>query len=323
MKKHFRIEYPISAKIGIALALAALLSIAGWGQTQTAAQTQTAPQTQTQEAPPPSADIYVIASQAPAWKFGKPVNVTARKGYENQPFFLPDGKGLWFTSIREEDQADIYQSDLGGKKLTRLTHTPESEFSPTLTPDGKHFSVVRVEQDQTQRLWRFSLNGENPELILKSIKPVGYHCWVDANHVALFILGEPDTLQLVELGTEKATQVAANPGRSIRLDPRNGRLTFVEKKSEKEWWIREYDLRSGQAVDLLQTLPASEDFAWTQQGTLLMANGSKVYAWNSSTDKDWREIADFSGEGLKSITRLAISPDAKWIALVAQDEESH
>lgn len=308
----------MSTKIGIVLAL--FLVSAAWGQTQTAAQTQTAPQTQTQAASPPTADIYAvpIEPQAHVWKFGKPVNMTARKGYENQPFFLPNGKTLLFTSIREEEQADIYESDLSGRKLTRLTHTPESEFSPTLTPDGKHFSVVRVEQDETQRLWRFSLAGENPELVLKSIKPVGYHYWIDTNRVALFILGEPDTLQVVELGTEKATQIAANPGRSIRMNPRNGRLTFVEKRSEKEWWIREYDLRSGETTDLVQTLPGSEDFAWTPHGILLMANGSKLYEWEAG--KNWSEIADFSARGLENITRLAISPDTKWIALVAQDE---
>lgn len=302
--------------------LVLLAAIAAWGQTQTAAQVQTAPQTQTQDAPPPSADIYLIpiTSYAQVWRFGKPVNVTARKGYENQPFFLPNGKALLFTSIREDQQADIYQSDLSGKTFKRLTHTPESEFSPTLTPDEQHFSVVRVEEDQTQRLWRFSLSGGDPELVLKTIKPVGYHCWIDANRVALFVLGDPETLQLVEMGTEKTKQIAANPGRSIRLDPRNGRLTFVEKKSEKEWWIREYDLRSGHTADLLQTVSGSEDFAWTRQGSLLMANGSKLYAWDPAIDKDWREIADFSADGLKNITRLAISPDAKWIALVAQDE---
>ena len=42
---------------------------------------------------------------------------------------------------------------------TRVTNTPESEYSPTVTPDGAHISVIRVEADGTQRLWRFTIDG--------------------------------------------------------------------------------------------------------------------------------------------------------------------
>ena len=92
---------------------------------------------------------------------GVPVNVTARPGYDNQPFFLPNGRAFLYTSIREDSQADIYRYDIAARTSIRLTSTRESEYSPTPLPDGSGFSAVRVEADSTQRLHPFQFQGES------------------------------------------------------------------------------------------------------------------------------------------------------------------
>ncbi len=107
-------------------------------------------------------------------KFGQPVKITNSVGYNNQPAFLPDGSEILYTSIRDK-QADIYRYNIRSGSATQITNTPESEFSPTLMPGGKFISVVRVEADGTQRLWKFPLAGGTPSLILEKIQPVGYH----------------------------------------------------------------------------------------------------------------------------------------------------
>jgi dipeptidyl aminopeptidase/acylaminoacyl peptidase len=142
--------------------------------------------------PPPTNDIYLInvTSQAGQTSFGKPTKISAWDGYNNQPFFLPDGKGLLYTSIRADKQADIYRYDIKTVATTRITETTESEYSATVTPDGKFFSVIRVEADQSQRLWKFPLPGGQPQLVLEKVKPVGYQCWIDDRRLALFILGQ-------------------------------------------------------------------------------------------------------------------------------------
>ncbi len=289
-----------------------------------APQTQPQTQTQTQSQPAlPEPDIFLADFQQKdgKWIVGRPANLTNRKGYDNQPYFLPDGKSLLFTSVREDDQADIYRIDLTSKEITRVTETKESEFSPTLTPDGRHFSVVRVEADKTQRLWEFPLGGGAPELVLKTVKPVGYHSWIDSNNLALFILGPDDDhnfLWLAEIGGEKTREIAKNPGRSIRISPGGGKITFVEKKSDQEWWIVEYDPKSEKTVPLIKTLSESEDFIWLPDGSVLMSHGSKLYSWNRQEAGEWKEIADLSSSGLRKITRIALSPDAQHIAIVAE-----
>ena len=184
-------------------------------------------------------------------------------------------------------------------------------------PDGKNISVVRVEADGTQRLWKFPLNGGQPSLILEKIKPVGYHLWIDDHTLALFILGTPNTLQIVDLKTGKTETVVANPGRIIRRIPNQNRFSFVHKISDREWVIKEFDLRMRTSASLTPTLPGVEDYAWLPSGRLLMAKDSKLFSMVPLKDKDWKEVADFSKAGLKGITRIAVSPKGDRITVVA------
>src|SRR5882672_6610513 len=154
--------------------------------------TSAAAQTPSPSPTPPASDIFVIDLRMEGkLRVGQPLKITSAVGYNNQPSFLPDGESILYTSIREK-QADIYRYDLRAAATTQVTNTPESEYSPTLMPDKKSISVVRVEGDGTQRLWQFPLAGGGPSLILENIKPVGYHLWVDDNTLALFVLGKPN-----------------------------------------------------------------------------------------------------------------------------------
>jgi len=269
---------------------------------------------------PPASDIYLVTvkSHNGELRFGTPAKINAAVGYNNQPFFLPDGRSILYTSIRDK-QADIYRYDIHGGATTQFTNTPESEYSPTLMPDRKNISVVRVEADGTQRLWKFALAGGAPSLVLEKTKPVGYHLWIDDDTLALFILGangKPNTLQIVDLATEKAEIVVENPGRILRRVPHQNKFSFVHKISDREWTIKEFDLRTYTSASLTATLTGVEDYAWLPSGTLLMAKDSKLFSLVPLRGKTWEEIGDFSNAGVKGITRIAISPKGNRIAIV-------
>jgi tricorn protease-like protein len=271
---------------------------------------------------PPSSDIYAsdVKVHNGQMKFSQPLKITNTVGYNNQPSFMPDGKSILYTSIRDK-QADIFGYDLHSSKIIQITNTAESEYSPTLMPDGKNISVVRVEADGTQRLWKFPLSGGAPSLILEKTKPVGYHLWIDDHTLALFILGgtgKPNTLQIVDVATEKAQVVAENPGRILRRIPHQNKFSFVHKVSDKEWIIKAYDLRTHTSASLIDTLPGVEDYAWLPDGKLLMAKDSKLFAVVALTGKAWSEVADFSVAGLKGITRIAVNAKGDRIAIVAR-----
>jgi len=281
---------------------------------------QTASPSPTPAAASPASDIFIIdvRSHNGQLKFGAPKKITDVVAYNNQPSFMPDGQSILYTSIRDK-QADIHRYDLHSGATTQITKTPESEYSPTLMPDGKSISVVRVEADNTQRLWKFPLaDGAPPSLILEKIKPVGYHLWIDDHTLALFILGKPNTLQIVDTRTEKAETITENPGRILRRIPRQNKFSFVHKISDREWAIKAFDLRTRTSASLITTLPGVEDYAWLPSGMLLMARDSKLFAVVPLNGKTWSEVADFSAPGLKGMTRIAVNAKGDRIAVVAR-----
>ncbi len=270
---------------------------------------------QAEEAPAPATDIY-LAAVGEGWTLGEVRNATAREGYDSQPAFLADGSGFLYTSQRD-GQTDIYRYELAAGASVAVTATPEAEYSPTPLPGGTHLSTVRVEVDGTQRLWRFPLAGGAPELLLPDVAPVGYHAWLDETTLVLFVLGEPVTLRLARLGEPGAEILAENVGRCLARLPGEASFSYVDKSQEAAWQIVVRDLGGSAATVLGPTVEGSEDYAWTAGGELLMGQGSKLFLGRrGEAGLGWREIADLAAAGVGGITRLALSPDGAWLALV-------
>jgi len=270
---------------------------------------------------PPATDIYVAELRVDHRRVsvGSPVNVTARPGYDNQPFFLSNGRAFLYTSVHEDGQADIYRYDFDRKTSLRVTVTPESEYSPTPLPDRDGFSVVRVEADSTQRLWAFNGDGSHPRLVLDSIKPVGYHAWANDNMLLLFVLGSPATLQMADAHSPVARGevLARDIGRSLQRIPGREAVSFVQRDSVAGASLQEFDVHTQHVTKLVQAPPAADFFVWTTEGIVLTASGTKLYQWDSQRGGDWEPVADFAAAGLTNVTRLAVSPKGDRLAIVA------
>jgi len=80
-----------------------------------------------------STDIYLmdINLQDYNLNYKNLSNITDRTGYDNQPHFSADGSHLLFSSIRKNNQSDIYKYDIASEETTQITDTKEeSEYSP-------------------------------------------------------------------------------------------------------------------------------------------------------------------------------------------------
>ena len=272
-------------------------------------------------APPPATDIYLADLQVSdrTISVSTPVNVTARPGYDNQPFFLPGGHAFLYTSVHEDAQADIYRYDLDRKTSSRITQTRESEYSATPLPQGAGFSVVRVEADSTQRLWAFDADGAHPRLLLDSIKPVGYHAWGDDHTLVLFVLGTPSTLQIADARSPggHGEVLARDIGRSLQRIPGRAAVSFVQRDSVAGNWLEEVDIRTHEVTKLVKTPPGADFFVWTREGIVLTASGTTLLQWDPQRGTGWNTVADFATAGLTNITRLAINPRGNRLAIVA------
>jgi Tol biopolymer transport system component len=264
---------------------------------------------------PPGTDIW-LARLTPAGGLEAPANATARAGYDNQPSFTPDGTALLYTR-QDGAQTDIWRYDLAARTHAPVTRTPESEYSPQVTPDGDGISVIRVEADATQRLWRFTRDGQSPSLVLTDVKPVGYHAWGPDGLLALFVLGTPNTLQVADSRTGRAQVVTQRIGRSLHRIP--GRETAsVLRTTDDGRWIEELDLRTRRLTRLVRALEGEEgDYAWTPDGAILMSDGTTLKRWKAGAD--WQQVAELASLGLAGASRLAVSPDGRTLAMVVPD----
>ena len=260
---------------------------------------------------PPATEIYLAAFDAGGKLQTAAVNISNSPGYDNQPSFLPDGSAVLFASQRGEgNQTDIYRYDIASRTVTQLTKTPESEYSPLLTPDGKTFSVIRQGTDGSQFLWRYDLAGGNGRQALANVNPVGYHAWTDETHLLLFVLGgqgKPNTLQYADAATGTGEVIDSGIGRSLLRRPGTSTFSYVSKPAGGHWVVKSFDPKTRALATIVETVDqnTSEDCAWLPDGRLLMASGSKIMAWTSASG--WTELADFSASGTGRITRLAVS----------------
>jgi hypothetical protein len=276
----------------------------------------------------PQVDIYVADLTGPGCPCA-PVNLTHRAGYDNQPHFLPDGAALIYTADDESGTTNIYRLTLATGERTRVTATPESEFSPSLMPDRTQVSVVRIEPDLSQHLWRFPLprQARDPAAmnfrfhrVLEAPEPVGYHVWLDVHTLVLFVLGEPNALYLADAATGKYDRIIGPIGRSLHRIPGTNRASFVDLAAGMDTHIRSFDPATLAIEDLVRPLRSGDvDYAWTPDGRIVMAQEGALFVWDPKSGGAWLPFADFTRAGLKNITRLAFSPDGKRIALVAAD----
>ena len=268
----------------------------------------------------PDPDIFLVTLSRNGGKLAVTGarNATNRPGYDNQPNWSADGNTLFYTSVRDDAQADIWRLTPGTGVSVRVTTTaPESEYSATSMPHRNAISVIRVERDSTQRLWSVPLDGSPSTVILERIKPVGYHTWANDTLLALFVLGSPNTLQLASTTTGRGDTIVTSIGRSLHTT-RDGQVSFVHKVSNEEWWLTLLDPKTKQQKRLVRMPPRVEDYAWTSNGLVLAGEGSVLKSFDPRGTGGWEVVADLAQYGMTGITRLSISPRGDAVAVVAQ-----
>lgn len=248
-----------------------------------------------------------------------PKNITNHPGYDNQPGFNRDEPVVYYSSFNDDGRSDIKSYNYQTGVTTSVTTTNEREYSPTQTPDKNYLSCIIQRDNGAQDLGKYPLAGGDPYVIINTMT-VGYHVWADNSHLALFILGDPNTLHYLRLPTKEDTVLAQNIGRSLHQIPDERGISFVQKSSSTDWQIKKLDTETMVVSSLATTLPGREDIAWTPDGRVISSDGSKIYILNPKKEIAWKEIQLTSGsELLKGVTRLAVNAKGDKLAVVISE----
>lgn len=265
-------------------------------------------------------DIWVVelSGQGSALEVGRPRNVTRRAGYDNQPQFTADGSALLFNRIEDRGRADSWRLRIADGALMRLTNTAvEQEYSPTPMPNGSGFSAIVVEADSTQRLWAYDWNGVPQRPIVAGLKPVGYHVWIGDAMIGAFVLNNPapNALVLMHPFTDRVDTLARGIERAFARVPGREAFTFVQR-TDSSTLVSEVDTRT-MRVRRVMTGPAGLEYhVWLPDGTMLISGQGQIWRWADSRLTPFVDLRTF---GINGVSRMALSPDGKMLAFVAED----
>lgn len=256
-----------------------------------------------------------LAGVGPSGLPSDPVRISQANGYNNQPHFSPDSRVVYFTAEGADAQTDIWAYDIQESRLRPVSRSPLGDFSPTPIPGERALSVVRVEGDSRQRLWRIDLDNGAESSLLPSSEPVGYHAWITGQQVAMFMLGTTFDLHFGYPERDAEEKIVEHIGRSLRLNQTTGELFFVATGSDPSM-ITAIDPVSRSSRPVITLFPGVEDFAIDHRGWTWCGLDSKLY-FAGPEASSWTLAADLSEYGIHRISRLDASPDGRWMAIVS------
>jgi hypothetical protein len=151
---------------------------------------------------------------------------------------------------------------------------------------------------------------------------VGYFAWLDSTTLALFVLGNPNTLQIADTRTGRGRVVTTNIGRSLQRVPGSRRASFVHRVGNS-WVLKtvDPDPRADMTFDIetIGALPDSADYVvWKSSTELYTATGSRLLRMRLP-NRTWTLVEDLGLKGVSRISRLALSPDGSRLAIVANE----
>lgn len=254
--------------------------------------------------------LFRIKISKEGQSFTDPLNITKRSGYDNQPSFSLDGKKIYYSSVREDRQADIYCYEIKSGKTVQVTKTPLSEYSPVETPDGKFISSVVVEADSAQCIHFINkVTGMHEKKF--DYDSVGYYNFLNNDTCIYYKLTAPHSLRYHSPREDK--WLASSVVRAFKTVNRHT-LVYGLKDSLKVTFYQ-YDFRLRKALKYCEFPSNGEDFTWHGTFGLVKSEGSKLLRF-AEQKNEWVLLTDLAGFGIKRITRFNFDVNNKYLVIV-------
>lgn len=274
---------------------------------------------------PPTVAVYLAQLDLPAGKVSGLHTISAGLGNSFQPSFTLDGGALLFVASGPDGQQQIYRHDIEQGQNRALTRGSDKLYSPTPLPDGRGFSVVRVvtpdpfygAEATEPPVWCYGWDGQPIDAALPT-RRVGYHAWIDAQQLALFLVDEQPERQahtavLVHRRSGQRTLLSSKPGRGFGRTPDGRRASFIDQSDPAHAYIMAKGAGDSEPQRLVEAPAGSQYFAWLPDGSMLMAQGETLLRWDGKPGSAFAPFATLP-ELNGSIGNIAVSPDGKRIA---------
>jgi hypothetical protein len=269
----------------------------------------------------PETDIWLfkIEKKEGKYSYSNPLNITNTAGYDNQPIFSKDNKAIYYVTIKETNQAEIYTYRINNKARIRITHTPESEYSPTLNPESDIMSCVVVLLDSSQQIYNYDFTGKiAPTEVSKGISnpdSIGYFTWLNKDTILYYKLTEPHSLRAWDITTNKDVWICDHPTRAFKKIGNTSDFIYgIKDSTSTQFRIYSPALRESKLYATYPTV--NEDFIWHSELGLIKSENADLMRYNEQI-KTWEILLSFSNLGIKKITRFTFDSKTKQLAIVS------
>lgn len=266
-----------------------------------------------------STEVYLaeLKQENDSLRIDSIINISNNEGYDNQPSFFDNDK-IIFSSTRNQ-QTDIVLYTIKDGTPVWITNTPKgSEYSPLKIPGKEAISAIRLDEDGLQRLYEYDLKTGKSNIVLNDLK-VGYHVWYSNNIIVCTVLID-NRMDLVVSNLKDNTNytVQKNVGRSLHKIPNSNLISYISK-AEESTMVNSLNPISLETKAIIPLIETSEDVCWTKNGNLITAYDKFLISFNPLRDKEWKPLFEFKEKEVLGITRLAISPNGKYLTFVSKD----
>jgi Tol biopolymer transport system component len=244
-------------------------------------------------------------------------NVSNNEGYDNQPSFISN-EALVFAG-NNNGQIDISEYDFN-TKLKRWVNaeTEGGEYSPQKFPSSTDVAAVRLDKDGKQRLYRYSAKTGESSVILEDLQVAYFAFYNDQKILATVLNNEKLDLVMIDLQLKSVDTLFSDAGRSIQKVPKSKSISYTLINESKKLDLYVLDINSGESYFICELPTGVQDYVWLNDTQVLVGMNSTLYLYDTLGEAEWNKVASVSEFGIKNISRMAISPNGKKLALVGE-----
>jgi len=271
----------------------------------------------------PNTEIYLmdISFSETEFTISNFRNISNNEGYDSQPSFADNNTLLY--SRTHQGQTDIARYVISENNYYWINHsTTGGEYSPQSFPKSKNVAAVRLDTTGLQRLYLYDFKTMESTLLIEDLQ-VAYYSFFDKKTILSSVLSG-NNLDLVISNLSKKTNdtLIENVGRSIHKVPNSKEeMSYTSVNEDGNMDIFQLDMKSLESFFVAELPTGIQDHIWLDDSKLLIGSRNKLFMLDLFGNGDWKLVTDLSEFNIKNITRLALSPNGKTLAIVAETEK--
>lgn len=244
-------------------------------------------------------------------------NISNNEGYDNQPSFISN-ETLVFAG-NNDGQTDISAYNLTSNLQKWINSKTEGgEFSPQKFPSNNDVAAIRLDTDGLQRLYRYNAQTGKSKEVIEDLQVAYFAFYNDKKMLAAVLNANKLDLVMIDLPSKSVDTLFYNAGRTLQRIPKTSTMSYslVNEAGNLDLYL--LDMNSYESFFVSELPIGIQDYVWFNDTQILVGSGSRLYMFDTLGGTEWNRVASIEEYGIKNISRMAISPDGKKIAIVAE-----